>query len=373
MPRTIRDSIRINDWRRRVAHGLMRLLFGAPAQLSSEPLPRTGIYRIVICHISHTLGNALLLTPLILELEATWPGAEIDIVTRSQVGQQLYGHYAGVNRVFQLPSHGVGHPLQWLRGIRGMRKAHYDLAIDPDPQSQTGRLLLLMAHATYKLGFTGRKKSGNVTHAATIPEALPSKGQRPVFLLRSALGDTSASTHYPVPDIRLDAIESAQGRHTLAQVVAASPVASSSRRKTIGIFANATGPKLLGQDWWSPLLQVLETSCPDYQLLEIIPMFGRSMLGSRYPAYYSTDLRKLGGVLAALDAYISLDCGIMHLATASRAPTLGIFTTTNAAEWGPYGAGNHAVHAYDLPPEAVGHKLAELIQDDALHTAPVLR
>ena len=373
MPRTIRDSIRINDWRRRVAHGLMRLLFGAPAQLSSEPLPRTGIYRIVICHISHTLGNALLLTPLIQELEATWPGAEIDIVTRSQVGQQLYGHYAGVNRVFQLPSHGVGHPLQWLRGIRGMRKAHYDLAIDPDPQSQTGRLLLLMAHATYKLGFTGRKKSGNVTHAATIPEALPSKGQRPVFLLRSALGDTSASTHYPVPDIRLDAIESAQGRHTLAQVVAASPVASSSRRKTIGIFANATGPKLLGQDWWSPLLQVLETSCPDYQLLEIIPMFGRSMLGSRYPAYYSTDLRKLGGVLAALDAYISLDCGIMHLATASRAPTLGIFTTTNAAEWGPYGAGNHAVHAYDLPPEAVGHKLAELIQDDALHTAPVLR
>ena len=373
MPRTIRDSIRINDWRRRVAHGLMRLLFGAPAQLSSEPLPRTGIYRIVICHISHTLGNALLLTPLIQELEATWPGAEIDIVTRSQVGQQLYGHYVGVNRVFQLPSHGVGHPLQWLRGIRGMRKAHYDLAIDPDPQSQTGRLLLLMAHATYKLGFTGRKKSGNVTHAATIPEALPSKGQRPVFLLRSALGDTSASTHYPVPDIRLDAIESAQGRHTLAQVVAASPVASSSRRKTIGIFANATGPKLLGQDWWSPLLQVLETSCPDYQLLEIIPMFGRSMLGSRYPAYYSTDLRKLGGVLAALDAYISLDCGIMHLATASRAPTLGIFTTTNAAEWGPYGAGNHAVHAYDLPPEAVGHKLAELIQDDALHTAPVLR
>ena len=372
MPRTIRDSIRINDWRRRVAHGLMRLLFGAPAQLSSEPLPRTGIYRIVICHISHTLGNALLLTPLIQELEATWPGAEIDIVTRSQVGQQLYGHYAGVNRVFQLPSHGVGHPLQWLRGIRGMRKAHYDLAIDPDPQSQTGRLLLLMAHATYKLGFTGRKKSGNVTHAVAIPEALPSKGQRPVFLLRSALGDAIGSS-YPVPDIRLDAIESDKGQDTLARVLAASPAALSSRRKTIGVFANATGPKLLGQDWWSPLLQALEASCPDYQLLEIIPMFGRSMLGSRYPAYYTTDLRKLGGVLAALDAYISLDCGIMHLATASRAPTLGIFTTTNAAEWGPYGAGNHAVHAYELAPDAVGHKLAELIRGDALHTEPVLR
>jgi len=251
-----------------------------------------------------------------------------------------------------------------------MRKTHYDLAIDPDPQSQTGRLLLLMAKATYKLGFTGRKKSGNVTHAAAIPENVPSKAQRPVFLLRSALGNPVTSTSYPVPDIRLDAAESAQGRQTLARVLAASPAASP-RRKTIGVFANATGPKLLGQDWWTPLLNVLEASCPDYQLVEIVPMFGRSMMGSRYPAYYSSDLRRLGGVLAALDAYISLDCGIMHLACASQAPTLGIFTTTNAAEWGPYGPGNHAVHAYDMPSDAVGQKIAALIESDAEHATPV--
>ena len=368
MPSSMRNFLRANDLRRRVARGLMRLLFGAPAQLSSEPLPHTGIYRIVICHISHTLGNALLLTPLIQELEATWPGAEIDIVTRSQVGQELYGHYANVNRVFQLPSHGVGHPRLWLRGLRGMRKTHYDLAIDPDPQSQTGRLLLLMAKATYKIGFTGPKKSGNVTHAAAVPDTVQSKGKRPVFLLRSALGQMASSTDYPAPDIRLDTAESVQGRHTLTRVLASSP-----RKKTIGIFANATGAKLLGQEWWTPLLAVLEANCPDYQLLEIVPMFGRSMLGSRYPAYYSSDLRKLGGVLAALDAYVSLDCGIMHLACASHAPTLGIFTMTNASEWGPYGPGNHVVQACKLPPEAVGYKIVELITSDALHAEPAVR
>jgi len=370
VPRPIHDSIRINDWRRHVARGLMRLLFGAPAQLSGEPLPRSGIHRIVICYISHTLGNALLLTPLIQELETTWPGAEIDIITRSPVAHALYGHYASVNQVFQLPAHGVGHPRLWLRGLRGMRKSHYDLAIDPDPQSQTGRLLLLMARARFKLGFTGPKKSGNVTHAVAIPETIQNKGQRAVFLLRSALGSTMVSGGYPVPDIRLDALESAQGRRALARVVAASPMPSA-RRKTIGIFANATGPKLLREDWWVPLLETLEAACPDCQLLEIIPMFGRSLLGSRYPAYYSSDLRKLGSVLAALDAYVSLDCGIMHLACAAGAPTLGIFTTTSAAEWGPYGPGNHAVHAYGLPPEAVGRKIAALIASDALHAAPV--
>nr|WP_225562977.1 glycosyltransferase family 9 protein [Rhodanobacter sp. DHG33] len=82
------------------------------------------------------------------------------------------------------------------------------------------------------------------------------------------------------------------------------------------------------------------------------------MLDSRYPSYFSTDLRQLGGVLANLDGYLSLDCGIMHLAYASRVPTLGIFTTTRADEWGPYGPGNHVIAAYDLAPDAVARELA---------------
>lgn len=347
-------SFDLDHLRRRIARKLMRLLFGAPAQPSSEPLPRRGIHRIVICHVSHTLGNALLLTPLIQELEVTWPGAEIDIVTRSQVGQVLYGHYDRVSHVFQLPSHGFGHPLQWLRGLRGMRKAHYDLAIDPDPQSQTGRLLLLKARATWTLGFSSPKKSGNVTHAVAVPEHVQSKGQRPVYLLRSALGDNTAKD-YPVPDLRLDDTELARGKHALARVMA---TAASGSGKLVGVFANATGPKQLGGDWWTPLLQTLEQLRPDCRIVEIVPMFGRSMLGSRYPSYYSTDLRQLGGALAGLDVYVSLDCGIMHLACASRVSTLGIFTATRSEEWGPYGPGNHVIPAYGMAPEAVAREIA---------------
>lgn len=342
----------LDHLRRRIAHVLMRLLFGTPAQPSSEPLPLRGIHRILICHVSHTLGNALLLTPLIQELETTWPGAEIDIITRSQVGRTLYGHYDRVSQVFQLPSHGVGHPWQWLRGIRGMRRAHYDLAIDPDQQSQTGRLLLLKAHATWTLGFNGPKKSGAVTHAVPVPEHVQSKGQRPVYLLRSALGN-STSADYPTPDIRLSDTELVHGKRVLTRVMG-----GASTGKTIGVFANATGPKRLGAEWWTPLLQTLERLRPDCRLVEIVPMFGRSMLDSRYPSYFSTDLRQLGGVLANLDAYISLDCGIMHLACASRVSTLGIFTTTRADEWGPYGPGNHVIRAYELAPEAVAAEIA---------------
>ena len=361
-------SLRIHDPRRRAARYLMRLLFGASAQPVSEPLPSEGIYRILICSVSVALGNALLLTPLLQELEATWPGAEIDIVTRSKVGRVLYGRYACVNRIFQLPSRGIGYPLQLLRELRGMRRVRYDLAIDPDPQSQTGRLLLLMAKATFKLGFSSPKKSGSVTHAAPVPDGVQSTGQRPVFLLRSALGKTAAAT-YPVPDIHLDPIELDWGRHTLSRVLTTSPAPTS--KLVIGIFANATWPKLLGPAWWTPLLRTLESALPDAQLLEIIPAFGSSMLDSRYPGYYSGDLRKLASVLAGLDAFVSLDCGIMHLACAARARTLGIFTTTNAAEWGPYGPGNHVILADSLRPEAAALEIAAVIDRSSLRTPPV--
>lgn len=334
----------------------MRLFFGKPVTQSSAPLPTAGIFRILVCHYSHTLGNALLLTPLIQELEATYPGATIDIVTRSQIAEAIYGQYFNVDRLYKLPSHSARHPRTLLRQWRAIRRNHYDLVIDPDPQSQTGRLLLLRADATYKLGFDSPKKSGNVTHAVPVADAPTSKGKRPVFLLRAALGKP-VDAPYPYADLRLSDAERAAGRLALQRVLGA----RAQGRRVIGIFANATGPKLLRKDWWLPFLEAFEAAAPDWQCVEIVPAFGRSLLDSRYPAYFSNDLRKLASVLASLDAYSSADCGIMHLSCAARTPTYGIFNTTNAEEWGPYGGDNRIVHAYEMPPADVGRKLAAML------------
>jgi heptosyltransferase-3 len=355
------SSIRINDLRRRMARSLMRLLFGPAAPPSGEALPREGVYRILICHLGLTLGNTLLLTPLLQELDATWPGAEIDLATRSKAASVVYTRYTSIRCIFHLPAHGLRHPLRLWRELHAMRKTHYDLAIDPDPQSQSGRLLLLMAKANYKLGFSGPKKSGNVTHAVSISGAVASTGQRPVFLLRHALGKT-ATAAYPLPDIRLDSNEREWGRNTLGRVLEAAQV-QRNRKIIVGIFANATGPKFLGATWWIRLLSTLEDATPDAHLVEIIPASGRTLLGSRFSAYCSSDVRRVASVLSALDFYISLDCGIMHLACASHTPTIAIFTTTNAAEWGPYGPSDHTIRAYDMTPEAVALEIASAISE----------
>jgi hypothetical protein len=128
----------------------------------------------------------------------------------------------------------------------------------------------------------------------------------------------------------------------------------------LGIFANATGPKLLAPEWWNAFMRALEPASDQFQIVEIVPASGKSMLGSHYPAYYSSDIRKLGSVLANLTMYISLDCGVMHLACATQVPTLGIFTVTNTDEWGPYGRNDRVVHAGERAPEDVAREILTL-------------
>src|SRR5579863_10358598 len=194
----------IQRLRRGLAQRGMRLLAGN-ATNAAEPtdvLPAAGIFRVLICRISHSLGNTLLVTPLVQEIEAMWPGAEIDIVTRSAVAVDIFSTYSCVRNIYCLPQHGVRHPLRLLGQLRRMRQTSYDLAIDTDPRSQTGRALLLSSRARYKLGFANGQKSGRISHGVDPAGAPKHAGQIPVYLLRAA--SQRVASDYPLLDLRLD-------------------------------------------------------------------------------------------------------------------------------------------------------------------------
>jgi heptosyltransferase III len=350
----------IHGLRRRVVRRLINRLLGQPAAPSAEPLPTKDINRILICRTSHSLGNTILLTPLLQEIEALYPGAEVDIVTQSGAAGDICGQYFSVRHIHVLPSRFPEHPLETIRVLRHLRNTHYDLVIDPDKQSKTGRLLLTVARATYKLGFVNEEKGGGVTHGVPIPDDIRRIGQLPVYLLRTAIGGNGKDLGgYPPPDLRLTGIERQHGREVLARLASKSG-ALASKKGAIGIFANATGGKRRDLAWWQRLLKVLEARYPDYDFIELIPMYGSSLLDSRYPAYYSSEIRKLASVISALSLYVSIDCGIMHLACASDVPTMGIFTGTDASEWGPYGPGRHVIEAVDRSPEEVAEEIIAL-------------
>jgi len=345
--------------RRRISRWLVGRLFPSRGGSAEGPLPPTGILRVLVCKVSHTLGNTLLLTPLMQELERRYPGAEVDVVTRSPVAAALLEGYPRLGRVMQLPAHGFRHPLRWLGIIRRLKRGGYDLAIDADPRSQTGRLLVNLADARYRIGFVGPGQHGGIGVAVTLPADLRRQSQLPVYLLRQASGAATAGP-WPTPALRLSDSEWAQGRALLAGLLPDSPAP---RRPVIGIFANATGHKLLPREWWTRFLDELEARCPGHDFVEIAPASGRSMLGDRYPVYYSSDIRRLATVLSALSAYVSADCGVMHLANASAPVTIGLFEGTRPEEWGVAGPGAWNVAVERQSPEKAASAAAGLIVD----------
>jgi len=346
----------IETVRRRVIARMMRSVLRA-GDVGSTWLPRTGIHRVLVCRFVHTLGDSLTLTPLLTELANVYPGAEVDVVSGCSVADALYGAFPNVSTTYRLPRHVAEHVLAGAWTLHDMRRKHYDLVIDPDPQSQSGRLLALSAHATYSLGYVGPKKSGKLTHGVAVPADVHHKAMTPVYLLRAAMGEQPSARTYPQPNLMLTKSELEAGRQTVHRVFgAAQPGKTASR---VAIFANATRDKLLAHDWWEAFIDTLRDCVPDCEILEILPVFGKSMLGDRFPCFYSTDVRKMAAVIANLDAYVSADCGVMHLAWASGTPTVGLFRVTDSRQWGPFGPRMGSLMLDDAPAADVAERTVE--------------
>lgn len=345
--------------RRRVARWFSRRLAPSASALSDLPkhVPARGIHRILVCRAAKTLGETVLLSPLLQEIEARFPGAEVDVVSGCGAAPALFARYVQVRRVTVMPRSIATAPLRYRRVLRELRAAKYDLAIDPYLLSNSDRLLVRTSQARFRIGFDGQKKSGHLTHALAEPHEEEHAARLPVYLLRKTMGAAgdAALWAYPELDLRLSVVEREQGRETLRAVAATGLLAQP--RGTIGVYAFATGVKNYPREWWQRFLASLSARYPDHTIVEIIPGFGRSLLGDAYPAYFSSDIRKLGGVLANLSLYVSADCGIMHLAAASGAPTVGIFSVTDIPGWSVYGARNRTIDARGLDAEGVAAKL----------------
>ncbi|HEY7872734.1 MAG TPA: glycosyltransferase family 9 protein [Rudaea sp.] len=295
---------------------------------SAQPLPASGIHRILICRATKTLGETLLLTPLLGEIEKRFPGAQVDVLTRCGAAPELFAGWFNVGAARALPRRMFGAPLAMWRLLREVREARYDLAIDPYVFSHTDRTLMARAQARFSVGLDSERKNGCLTHPVVAPKNLEHAGKLPVFALRRALGD-AADADYPLLDLRLSAAECAAGAHALTNIAG--------NRRAIGVYAHATGMKSLPRAWWDEFLAMLAQRFPQHVFVEILPASGGSMLGDRHPTFFSGHARKLGAVLANLDLFVSGDCGVMHLASAAGAPTAGLFIASDIAGWNVYG------------------------------------
>lgn len=344
---------RLQEHRRRL---LRRILAGwSGSRCFSGPIPGRGIHCILLVRPNHRLGNALLLTPLLAEIERAYPGAEVDILSAGTAVPEVFAMYPMVRNLWLLPRGIVRHPLAAWGMVRRMRSRHYDLAIDPCIGSQSGRLLVMRSRAKYKLGFVGPGLAGGVNCGIPVPYDLEHMAQLPVYLLRTAREEAFASQPCPPLDIRLSEAELAEGRARV-RLLAAS--CASGSKPVIALFGDATGAKALEGPWWESVIAQLRERYADATFIEIVPVSANSKFEDRFPTYYSTSIRKMAAVMAGCDLILSADCGVMHLAAASGAPTVGIFNVTRKTQYGPYGPRNAAICVTERTPTDIAREIA---------------
>lgn len=330
------------------------------AAKDSPDLPRRVAHiapsRVLICRPNSRLGNALLLTPLVQELEQTFPGAEIDVLTAFPAAEEVFRPFSSVRVIHQLPYHGAAHLIrQTLAFVRAFR-TRYDLIIDPCPRSWSSRFAARVLRAQWKIGFSSPQKRDRIDFSLPIQAVPEHMAAYPVHLVRRAFSGSHPVSGVTLPklSLRLSASERQFGRHKCAQLI--------QRRSgpTLGVSTRATGTKQFAVQWWEEMVSRVAILVPAVNVIEILSASGKAGL-PQYPGYFSTHLRRVAAVINAMDCYVSADSGLMHLGSATAAATIGLFKVTDPAVYAPYGGRNRALSAGDLDPAQVAQRVADVL------------
>jgi ADP-heptose:LPS heptosyltransferase len=325
---------------------------GTLADAIGDPLAPAALQRILVCRLNVRLGNTLLLTALLGELHRVLPHAVIDLAVCYPRAQALLGGLPGLGRIHVVPHKPILAPRAFMAAVRTLRAQSYDLAIDPVPNSTGGRIALASARAGYTLGFASSEQWLRLTHAVPLPDDVPHEALRPLRLLQAIRGygpDPSAPPRLRVP---CGDAELAKGRQLVQDAVAARSGGGEGRR-LVGFFASARGAKDLGSDWWRSFWQAFLTLEPDVLPVEFLPFEGHVPVDAHGVHLTLGSPRDMTAAMAAMRFFVSSDTGPMHLASATDVPTVGLFTATDPARYGPIKPVDLSLLAGGRPPQEI--------------------
>jgi len=320
-------SKKINSLRRQVMNSLTKNIGNSypAAHLNSGVIPE--INRILISRPNHRLGNQLLTTPLVQEVIDTFPNCKIDLFVKGGVAKAVFENYENIDRVIQLPKKPFSHLIKYIFKWFALKKRSYDLVINGDKDSSSGKLATKLAKGKFKL-------FGDLTEAIQSEfDDYEHISKYPVYNLREYLaliGFPKNNKPVPTLNIKLSEQELVKGKTVLKELV-------HNKNPTICIYTNATGDKCYDEVWWTQLYNQLLKDFPEYNVIELLPIENLSRINFVAPNLYSKDVREMCALLANTAIFITADNGVMHLASAAQIPVVGFFKITNLEKYGPYG------------------------------------
>lgn len=316
----------------RIRRSIMKSLTKNIGQLYQESYLQgeIEIKKILISRPNHRLGNLLLITPLVQEVIDTFPDCKIDLFVKGSLAPVIFSNYENIDDIIQLPKKPFGNIIKYIRVWILIRNRRYDLVINANQDSSSGKLSALFSNSHYKFFGEFDTKKTDYQHIA----------KSPVYNFRdymTKLGFPENCNIIPTLNIRLHSEEIEDGGKKLDRIVKNS-------KKTICLFTNATGEKCYSESWWGVFYEQLKNEFPDYNIIEILPIESTSKLGYKIPSFYSTNIREIGSLIANTVLFIGADSGVMHLASSVGTPTIGLFSITETKVYEPYGKNSFGIN-----------------------------
>ena len=324
----------VNVYRRILTKSLTKNIGNSHRNKTIDLSQKIEIKRVLITRPNHRLGNLLLITPLVQDVHVTFPDCKIDLFVKGGLTPIIFENYKNIDTIIELPKKPFNNLIAYFKVWVQLKTAKYDIVINVNKNSLSGRLSTQFANAKYKFfgpeNTTLEAKYSDYGHIAKYP----------VYEFRrflTELGFPENTNSVPSLDLKLSANELAVGKKTVDEIVPAA-------KKTISIFTYATDDKCYSTAWWDDFYAALLQEFPDYNIIEILPVENVSQIDFKSPTFYSKDIRKIGAVIANTEVFIGADSGIMHLASASLTPTVGLFSRPNQVTYAPYNNDSTAIN-----------------------------
>ncbi|MDZ7269753.1 MAG: glycosyltransferase family 9 protein [candidate division KSB1 bacterium] len=292
------------------------------------PGPAHRIQRILVSRLRF-LGDVLLTTPVVRRLREVFPAAEIVYLTEAAYAP-LLAHNPHLDEVLafapQAPLTAQAH------FYRSLRRRRFDLVIDLFGNPRTA-LLSWITGAPVRVGGDFRGRGKLYSHRVPPPNGDPDAitfHLRSLEILGIAPGDRRTEV-FLVPEERLwaQSFLAMQAIDPARPLVGMHPGASwPNKRWPASHFAEVAQALLQAE------VQVILTQGP--QEGPIVTAVKQQAPGVKVLPVLS--LRETAAVLARCSAFVSNDCGILHLAVAVGTPTVGLFGPSQKEIWFPYAA-----------------------------------
>lgn len=312
------------------------------------------INRILIIRLNHRVGNILFLTPLIKALEKRLPHAKVDLLLGADFSG-LIGQMANVNKIYFANSKSIKSPGKLIALIKELNNNKYDLSISPTTSSGSSNISQAIIKAKYKLGF---KQEKNINFANVIVD-LPDVRHAALFplaLMNAFAGEKL--TCEPCLDISLSDDEKNKGKELLSQLIGQE---NAGNKTVIGIFRAARYEKRLPDSYWLEYVNRLLETGDNYIIVDVLGL-GEQPVSDQVLSVDLKTPREMASFLSALDYFITLDSGPLHLAGAAGANIIALFNQTSPDKYGPLGKNDRVI---DLNTKNIDEVFAETV--DALN------